>query len=456
METITLEPEFYVDFDGIPRFGTVTIAGDKIIDIGAKTDQRGQKISLKNQVLLPGFVNCHSHVFHRALRGLVEKPSAGDNFFSWREQMYTLAQKLSPDMLRQIALLTYYEMLEAGFTHVGEFHYLHHDHDGKNFSDPLTMSQALSDAARQTGINLCLLECAYQRNHFSQALEPRQQRFGFNELANFLAFALSAKQKLSHKNISVGLAIHSVRAVPEDWFSPINELARNQAMPLHIHVSEQRSEVDLCLKTTNCSPVGLLARHQILAPHTTLVHAIHLTEDDLRQLEFYKPIVCLCPSTEKNLGDGVTHLEPFLKNQIKICLGTDQHVRLDPFCEARSLEETERLRLFRRGIFTEHSPFLYRSLLSCLNYTGKLSLYPRMDHKMKGQAANLVAIELPSEYLWHGPDVALDAIMLSYNSSKISQVITNGQFVVQDKMLLKQQEKNDLIKEINQFIGQIF
>jgi formimidoylglutamate deiminase len=452
MANFIIEPEFLVDLDGRIKIGPITVRDGKVVAIGsADRHLNATTLRLPNQVLMHGFINCHSHAFQRALRGLTERGSQDqgqNNFWRWREKMYRIVQKMTKDDFYLLAHLAYLEMLEAGFSHVGEFHYVHHDLKGAPFNDPLTMSKALVKAAQDTNINLCLLECAYQRHSFNEPLREEQRRFGHSLMDNFLALVLKAHQDLSQPSISVGVAIHSVRAVPEEWFSPIQDLATALSMPLHLHTSEQKQEVDDCLKQNRVSPIALLRDNHLLTPATTLVHATHLINDDIDLLVENRPNVCICPSTEKNLGDGMIPLEPLYQAGVKICIGTDQHVRFDPFDEARSLEEIERLRLLKRGILTNNGAHLYEALLPCLTANGLGSLYPHFNAtSLLNQDANLISIELPPEYLWHGPHKALDAMMLAHQPSKILNVMVNGRFVVQDGISLCQ-EKAYIVSEL--------
>src|SRR5579871_1796386 len=287
MESLILEPEFYVDFDGVPHSGSITISDSRVVGLG-NNESIGRVIKLKNQVVMPGFVNAHSHVFQRLLRGAVEQRSndqTQDDFWTWRQKMYACAQHISADVLRLVAELAYLEMLEAGFTHVGEFHYLHHEGD----KDPLSMSRAIARAANKTRINLVLLECAYNRNNFSQPIAKEQARFAFGTVANFLDFVAKTSRELTSPMLRIGTAIHSVRAVPQEWFHPINEFVLAHSMPLHIHASEQVQENEACLRALGCSPIELLAKNHLLAPHTTLIHAIHLMDGDMGLLSKHKP-----------------------------------------------------------------------------------------------------------------------------------------------------------------------
>ncbi|HXW53701.1 MAG TPA: formimidoylglutamate deiminase [Myxococcota bacterium] len=451
-QSLALLPEFYVDFDGSPRFGSISIGSDGVLEFDQDGKDAPSVIRLKNQAVLPGFVNCHSHVFQRVLRGIAEPKSPGGDFWTWRDMMYASVKNMTKDVFQAIAELTYYEMLEAGFTHVGEFHYLHHDLT--SFSEPLAMSRALFHAANKVGINLCLLECAYHQNSFSLPLAAEQSRFAFPTVSQFLGFLQNANDEFSNNDfVSVGCAIHSVRAVPEAWFLPINDFALAHNMPLHIHVSEQTQENEECLTATGCSPIGLLRRNHLLAPHATLVHVTHLINDDLELLSRSgRPHICICPSTEKNLGDGIVPLASLMKQKLPICIGSDQHVRLDPFCEARSLEELERLRLKRRGILNETGGYFYQPLLASLTKFGLSSLYPTDTHtSLRGQKANLVVVTLPPEYEWHGPEAALNTIMLTYHPAMITHVMVNGEFVIQSGSVITE-EKQYLIKELKSFL----
>lgn len=455
MATFVLEPEFFVDLDGTIKTGSIVIEGDSVTSF-SDGPAHATKIMLRNQVVMPGFVNCHSHAFQRVLRGLVEKKShAQDDFWSWREKMYAIAQKVTHDDLENIAQLAFIEMLEAGFTNVAEFHYLHHESAHSPSPDPHAMSRAISQAAQRSGINVCLLETAYQRYDFSKPLAAEQRRFGFHEITDFLAFVAQAKAQLTSAYVDVGLAIHSVRAVFEESLLPLATFAEQNFMPLHVHASEQISEVTSCLKAHDRSPIALLNDARVLTPRTTLVHATHLIRNDLDIIAASGASVCICPSTEKNLGDGVVALCDLFDRNISVCIGSDQNVRLDPFSEARSLEEQERLRIRKRNVLTKPGEHLYQTLLPGLTLNGLKSINkPSSSKTMLSGPANLVSIELPLEYEWHGSEAALDAMMVSYNSSKIRTVITNGHFVVQDGVH-KFHDKIRLVDEIKTFFKKL-
>ncbi len=421
MTTLTIEPAFFINGEG-------HISKDHVVIEGHHSSGEA-RLKLPNQVLMPGFVNTHSHVFQRLLRGRVEKSSTLNSFWSWREHMYKLANQISPEDFMIIAHLVYLEMLEAGFTHVGEFHYLHHNLGGEQFKDPLAMSRALAKAAHRSNINLTLLSSAYHLSHFNTPALPEQLRFIFPTIEDFLEHARGVTKELSSPHVNTGIAIHSVRAVPPEWFAPLLEFVKTHHAPLHIHASEQIKEVTDCLKATGHSPIAWLAHHHLLSPQTTLIHATQLIDGDRNYLVQNKPLISICPSTERNLGDGIIPLRDLLEDGLKLCVGSDQHVRLDPFHEVQCIEEHERLRLQERSILNRDGDWLFKKLLPLLTINGLASLKPGV---LLDPGANYIGVELPPEYGWHGPEVAMEALFLAGNTSHIKTVISNGHIVVQD------------------------
>lgn len=442
MPMLTIEPAFFVDSQGH--------ISNEPLQIPVSSSCPISILKIPHQVVMPGFVNTHSHVFQRLLRGLTEKSSGNDNFWSWREHMYRLANTLSPDDFFVVAQFVYQEMLEAGFTHVGEFHYVHHARDKKAYQDPLAISRALKKAAEACSIKLSLLISAYHQSNFNTPALPSQQRFIFEDARDFCAFSKAAHKELPSSLVNVGLSIHSVRAVPTSWFSSLLSLMEEQNSVLHIHVSEQEKEVNDCLAAEGVSPIALLAKHRLLGPLTTLVHATQLIDGDLSVLEHYRPLISICPSTEANLGDGLVPLKDLNDAGLRFCIGTDQHVRLDPFHEVQALEEHERLRIKQRSILNRDGDWLYKKLLTLLTTNGIVSLDP-----MKELFNNdFIGVELPPEYEWHGPDVALEALFLSAQPQHIKTVISAGKLVVHEGQSL-QKNKDDIKKELGKIISSI-
>ena len=300
--------------------------------------------------LLPGVPNLHSHAFQRAMAGLAERQThPEDSFWTWRELMYGFAAKLTPELLRDIAAMLYVEMLEAGYTSVCEFHYLHHAPDGKPYADAAAMSLALIEAARETGIGLTLLPTLYMTGGFDgRALNERQRRFGFG-VDGYLAL-LERLRTLEDSRLRIGACFHSLRAVPEDAMRAVLEATHATPMPVHIHIAEQIGEVQDCLALRNARPVEWLLDTMPVGPRWSLVHATHLVDTEVRALAASGATVALCPTTEANLGDGLFPLRAFLDANGQWGVGSDSHISVSPIEEMRWLEYGQRLASRRRNI----------------------------------------------------------------------------------------------------------
>jgi formimidoylglutamate deiminase len=299
-------------------------------------------------LVLPGFVNAHSHAFQRALRGRAE---GGDgDFWSWRERMYELALVLEPDEFLVVCRAAFLEMALAGFTGVIEFHYLHHGPDGTPYEDPNTLARCALEAAAQVGIRICVIETAYARSGEKDSLTPAQQRFSDPTLDDFVRRAEDLKGLIAElPGASFGLGLHSVRALPARWLKELAHWARSGDFPVHMHVAEQRGEVDACLAEHGRRPVELLHDLGLLSERFTAVHAVHSTKTEIEMLAARSAGVCACPSTEANLGDGFIPAALLIENGVPLCVGTDSHASIDPFAELRELDYRERLRTRSRG-----------------------------------------------------------------------------------------------------------
>jgi formimidoylglutamate deiminase len=297
----------------------------------------------------------HSHAFQRRLRGDVQRRdlSQADTFWTWRERMYDLALSLDLEGLEAAARLTFLECLEAGYTAVGEFHYVHHDRDGRPYGDPVATSRAMIRAAKQVGIRLTLLWTAYARGGFDQALSPRQARFRAADPGEVERALDALLPEVDGHRIGLGLALHSVRAVPPEWLAPLASLARSRGLPIHAHVSEQPQEIVACRAATGLSPVGLLAREGVLGPDFTAVHATWLDDADIALLQTSGAMVCLCPTTECDLGDGVPRTAELFEAGVPLCVGSDSHAVIDPFAELRMAEYQARAATGRRCVLVD-------------------------------------------------------------------------------------------------------
>ncbi len=307
---------------------------------------------------VPAMANAHSHVFHRALRGRTQAGTG--SFWTWREQMYDLAGRLTPDSYFALAKAVYAEMLAAGIGAVGEFHYLHHQPDGSRYDDPNAMGRALLAAADEVGIRIRLLDTCYLAAGIGRDVEGVQRRFS-DRTAQAWAERVAA---LDDDRVSV--AIHSVRAVPRDQLGTVAAAAAGR--PLHVHVSEQPAENEECRAAYGLTPVQLLAEAGVLGPGTTLVHATHLTDGDVATIGATGCLVCLCPTTERDLADGLGRGAELRDAGARISLGSDSHAVIDLFEEMRGTEMHDRLRTGVRGHWSAED------LLRCAVEHGHASL----------------------------------------------------------------------------------
>lgn len=304
---------------------------------------------------VPGLSNLHSHAFQRAMAGMAERRTrtgdgAHDSFWTWRETMYHFAARMTPDTLHAVAAQLYAEMLEAGYTRVCEFHYVHHRPDGVPYDDAAEMSLALLAAARETGIRLTLLPVLYMTGGFDgRALSPRQARFGHTVDAYLRLFeSLHARECA---DLRVGVALHSLRAVPEAAMREVLA-ALPAGTPVHIHIAEQVGEVEDCLAVRGARPVQWLLDHAPVDARWTLVHATHLDADETARLARSGATVALCPTTEANLGDGLFPLRAYLDAGGHWGIGSDSHISVSPVEELRWLEYGQRLVTGRRNVAT--------------------------------------------------------------------------------------------------------
>ncbi|WP_432188274.1 formimidoylglutamate deiminase [Streptomyces sp. Tue6028] len=312
---------------------------------GAETPPPGAEIL--RGLTLPGLANAHSHAFHRALRGTVQVGSG--TFWTWREVMYSFADRLTPDTYRALARAVYAEMALAGVTAVGEFHYVHHSPGGTPYADPNAMGEALIEGAREAGIRITLLDTAYLSSGFGQPPNAHQRRFSDGTAD---AWAQRASLLKDREHARIGAAVHSVRAVPADQLSTVARWAEDRRVPLHVHLSEQTAENEACRQAHGCTPTRLLADHGVLGPRTTGVHNTHLTDEDIALIGGSGTGTCMCPTTERDLADGIGPAVALQRAGSPLSLGSDSHAVIDLLEEARAMELNERLRTRTRGHWT--------------------------------------------------------------------------------------------------------
>jgi formiminoglutamate deiminase len=370
---------------------------------------------------LPGLANTHSHAFHRALRGRTH--GGAGTFWSWRQTMYAVADRLTPDSYLALARATYAEMALAGVTCVGEFHYLHHDRGGIPYDDPNVMGAALVEAAGQAGIRLTLLDTAYFASSVDGAAPVGpQRRFADRDAADW-AERVDAFTPTGH-HARAGAAIHSVRAVPAAQLPEIVASATTREVPLHVHLSEQVAENQACLATHGRTPTALLADHGALGPRTTAVHATHLTDADLTALGGTRTGVCLCPTTERELADGIGPARALADAGSPLSLGSDSHAIIDLFEEARAVELHERLRTRRRGHFVSGE------LLTAATAAGHTALgWGDAGTIAAGNRADLVTVRLDGVRTAAVPP---EGVLFAATAADDSHVLVDGRVVVRD------------------------
>jgi formimidoylglutamate deiminase len=300
-------------------------------------------------VAVPGFANAHSHAFQRRLRGRTERLAPDrphDDFWTWREAMYGLADTLDPDSSFEISRGCFREMLRAGYSCVAEFHYVHHQPDGVPYADPNALAKVVVEAARAAGIRLLMLPVAYARGGIPRFRDADVE--GFLERVDALRGWAEGRA-----GVEVGVAAHSVRAVPRAWLERLASYAGRERLPLHVHACEQPREIEECLSEHGMRPVELLLESGFLGPRTTVVHATHASARELDLLAASGSTVCACPTTEGNLGDGFLPARGLLERGVRVAIGSDSHVRIDPLEELREIETNARRLVGRRNVLVE-------------------------------------------------------------------------------------------------------
>jgi len=350
-------------------------------------------VPMPGQALLPGMVAAHSHAFQRAIRGRTEHRShPRDDFWSWREAMYAAAERLTPEDLYAVSKFCFLEMARAGITAVGEFHYLHRDPSGGTYADPNELDLAVARAAQEVGLRIVLLRVAYARSGFQVAENPRQKRFIEGSAEEYLR-----NLEALSRHVPVGAAPHSVRACPAEWIRDISREASRRGWPLHLHVAEQRAEIEQCQAEHGTTPAVLLEKLGALRGTTTAVHAVHLTDADIAALGRAGATVCACPTTERNLGDGVVRADLLLRAGARLCVGSDSEAQLSPLEDARQLEYHLRLLHEQRAIldFEQAGPGgLGAKLYGFASENGMRSLGLPGGALRPGEAADFVAVDL--------------------------------------------------------------
>jgi formiminoglutamate deiminase len=397
----------------------ITIEGDRIASVAAGAPP-GDAQRLDG-LLIPGLANAHSHAFQRALRGRTH--AATGSFWTWRTQMYRLAGALDPDSMLAVARATFAEMALAGVTVVGEFHYVHHRAGGRPYDDPNAMGRALIEAAAQAGLRLTLLDACYL--HGGLEPDPVQERFFDPDVE---AWAQRVGELTDRPLNRIGAAIHSMRAVQPESAAQVARWATERSLPLHAHVSEQRAENQACREVYGATPTALLHYEGALSERFTAVHATHVSEEDIALLGGAGAVCCLCPTTERDLADGIARARRLRDAGSRLCVGTDSNAMIEPFEDARAIELDERL---ASGVRGGHSA---ASLLEAATASGYASLgWPEGGAIARGRLADLATVRLDSTRLAGVPigDV-VDGVVFAGAATDVSDVMVGGEFIVRD------------------------
>lgn len=388
---------------------------------------------------IPGLANAHSHAFQRALRG---RTHAGEgSFWTWREQMYAAASRIDPDAYLALARATFGEMALAGITAVGEFHYLHHGPAGTRYDDPNAIGEAVIEAARQAGIRITLIDACYLQGGFGRGPDETQQRFSDGTAA---AWAERAGRLSDGEGVRIGAGIHSVRAVDPAGAAEIAAWAAERGAPLHAHVSEQPAENEECLAEHGLTPTALLAEAGAITKRFTAVHATHLIDGDFEHLGGAGVSVCLCPTTERDLADGVGPARRLAEAGATLCLGTDSNALIDAFEEARAVEMDERLLTGVRG---NHGA---ADLLRAATSAGHEAIgWPQAGRIEAGAIADLVTVGLDSPRLaGTSPANAVASLVFAGAAADVRGVICCGREIVRQGRHLSVDVANELAAAI--------
>ncbi len=373
---------------------------------------------------VPGLANAHSHAFQRAIRGRTQSAGPGD-FWSWRERMYAAAERLDPDSYHSLARATFAEMAEAGITAVGEFHYLHHGPGGRRYADPNAMGEAVIEAAGTVGIRLTLIDTCYLHGGIRRVPDPPQLRFSDGSAA---AWAERVEGLRPEPGVRIGAAIHSVRAVDPAAAAEIAGWARRWEAPLHAHLSEQPTENEQCIAEHGMTPAALLAEAGAVDERFTAIHATHLADHDFVLLGDAGSTVCLCPTTERDLADGVGPAARLAEAGTPLSLGSDSNAVIDLFEEARAVEMDERLVSGARG---HHGP---AALLRAATCSGQTAIgWPEAGRIEPGAIADLVTVGLDSVRLaGTEPADALASLVFAGGAADVRAVLCGGREIVRD------------------------
>jgi formimidoylglutamate deiminase len=458
MNTLYLPELLYSDGTFISNRGLLVDEAGQIVKLTAHADSSLDKvIELPGKALMPGFVNAHSHSFQRLIRGKSESRTvSGKDFWSWRRTMYHAAAQVNPQEIYDVARMAFLEMALAGTTTVGEFHYLHTSADGRPYEDPNLLSKQVIAAAQSVGVRIVLLRTAYLRSGYELPLDPGQTRF-FESTRDFLLNmdALLKGFPANSPEVRFGVAPHSIRAVPLADLEEVAAWSRARKLPLHMHVAEQIAENAACIREYGYTPVELLSRNRVLGPDFTAVHSIHINSSEIEMLSQAEATICSCPTTERNLGDGVIAADRVMRAGIRVALGSDSQAQIDPLEDARELDYHLRLRDQERAILDQiEGETVASRLFACATVNGARALSVPTGEFTSGSFADCFTVDLDDlSIAGHSAADLLPIIVFSLNRSAIRDVIVNGKFIVRDQQHPLQ---NEIVARYNEIHGKVW
>jgi formimidoylglutamate deiminase len=396
---------------------------------------RKTALKLPDRAILPGLVNVHSHAFQRAIRGRTEHRTSADRdtFWTWRVSMYRAANRIDPETMCDIARMAFLEMILSGITTVGEFHYLHHDAGGVPYARRNLLALQIVRAANEVGLRIALLRTAYVRAGWNRQPDPGQARFLTPDAEDFIADTEALRAEISSDLAWVGVAPHSVRAVPLDYLREVANYARAEDLRLHMHVAEQPGEVEASLAEYGRRPIELLHEEGILDSRFTGIHAIHLTSEEMGFLG--KSIVCACPTSERNLGDGAVPADGLYHAGAGICFGSDSNIQIDVLEDARLLEYHLRMNTLSRAVLADGSSpdALARRLFHSATVTGAASLAAPGGALEPDRPADFFTIDLNDPSIaGAGADSLLNHVVFALERTAVKEVCVNGRLIVRD------------------------
>ena len=411
---------------------SVDPSGD-IVDMA--TDDVVTTARLVNGAAIPGMPNVHSHAFQRAMAGLAERRSSHeDSFWSWREAMYQLAGRMTPELLNAVAVQLYADMLKAGYTSVCEFHYLHNQPDGRPHEDSIAMCQALIDAAANAGIGMTLLPTLYQTSDFGGAAPTQRQRQFTLSTEAFLALLERLRTHPSRgAQLEIGVALHSLRAVPPQALAEVLELSRD-SKAIHIHIAEQAGEVEAALRSLQRRPIEWLLDNARIDDRWCLVHATHVSAEELKGLSTTDAVIGLCPTTEGNLGDGLFPLAEWLGMRGAFAIGSDSHISLAPGEELRWLEYQARIARQKRNVLANEAIPSSGALLWRRACEGGARASGRYIGAFEvGARADIVVLDLNAPlFCGRADDAIIDTFVFAGGCDAVRDVMVGGRWLVQE------------------------